>query len=125
MNLDEIDKKLNKISAKSKKLDEDYIKMIDNIALNDDTNSTYEYFPEKDKHYLMINNLYKKYISQYSKSYIEMSEYYYGEELPYDIYCREFKKDQPSTYLDSPKDVIELYKLFIYYGMLERFFKSS
>ena len=125
MNLDELDRKLNKISNESKKLDKDYIKMIDNIALNDNTNRSYEYFPEKDKEYLMINNLYKKYISQYSKSYIEMSEYYYGEDLPYEIYCREFKKDRPSTYLDSPEDVIELYKLFIYYGMLESFFKFS
>ena len=37
---------------------------------------------------------YKKYISQYSKVYIEMSEWYYGPELPYDVYIKEFRKEK-------------------------------
>lgn len=121
MDLDLLSQKLSSISDESKKLDKQYEKLVDKIGLEDDTKRVYESFP-KDNHYLMINNLYKKYISQYSKSYIELSEYYYGEELPYDIYCKEFQKEKEATYLDSPKDVIELYKLFIYYGMLEKFF---
>ena len=39
-----------------------------------------------------------------------MSDFYVGEELP-----REH-------YLQSKKDVIELYKLFVYYGMIEHCF---
>ena len=52
-----------------------------------------------------------------------MSEWYYGEELPYNVYCKEFRKDK-GTYLDSPEDVKELYKLFMYYGMLEYFLRK-
>ena len=50
-----------------------------------------------------------------------MSEFYYGPELPYDIYCKEFKKTnlRNPTYLDSPKDVKELYALFIFYSMFD------
>ena len=71
-----------------------------------------------------MNDKYKKWISQYSKEYIEMSEWYYGPELPYDIYCKEFKKknlrlfDLKGTYLESRKDIIELYKLFILYSKI-------
>ena len=65
-----------------------------------------------------MNKKYKQWISQYSKEYIEMSDWYYGEELPYDIYCRDFKIfDGKSTYLDSPKDINELYSLFIFFSM--------
>ena len=47
-----------------------------------------------------------------------MSDFYYGPELPYNIYCKEFKKSK-GTYLDSPEDIKELYSLFMFYGMLE------
>tara|TARA_B100000902_G_C27194533_1_gene855733 strand:- start:175 stop:552 length:378 start_codon:yes stop_codon:yes gene_type:complete len=122
MDLDALTKKLSSISEKKEKTDETYRMLVDKIAMSDDTNRAYEYFPEEDKHYLVINNMYKKYISQYSKEYIEMSEYYYGDELPYEVYCKEFKKDRKgATYLDTPKDVKELYGLFMFYGMLSQF----
>jgi len=79
-------------------------------------------------HYNMMNERYKNLISGYSEAYLEMSDFYYGEELPYDIYCKEFKKknlrlfDLKGTYLESKKDIIELYKLFIFYGFFEQFF---
>tara|TARA_B100000676_G_scaffold16154_1_gene14485 strand:- start:262 stop:558 length:297 start_codon:yes stop_codon:yes gene_type:complete len=92
MNIDELEKKLNKISCELEKLD----KYND---INDKELSEY------DKN----NKIYKNWISKYSKSYIEMSEFYVGEELP-----REH-------YLQSKKDVIELYKLFLYYGMMEHY----
>ena len=62
-----------------------------------------------------------KYISQYSQEYIEMSEYYYGRELPYDVYCREFKK---GTYLDSPQDIKELYSLFIFFMFFDMYTRT-
>ena len=67
-------------------------------------------------HYQIMNQKYKKYISQYSKSYIEMSDYYYGPELPYEVYCKEFHK---GTYLDYTKDVKDLYSLFLFFGFFQ------
>ena len=51
-----------------------------------------------------------------------MSEYYYGPDLPYDIYCREFKK---GTYLDSPEDIKELYALFMFYFLLDMYTRTG
>ena len=93
-------------------------KIIQNIADKDDTKQSYEYLPQEEREYRIINDAYKKYISQYSQEYIEMSDFYYGPELPYNIYCKEFKKSK-GTYLDSPEDIKELYSLFMFYGMLE------
>ena len=67
-------------------------KIIQNIADKDDTKQSYEYLPQEEREYRIINDAYKKYISQYSQEYIEMSDFYYGPELPYNIYCKEFKK---------------------------------
>ena len=83
---------------------------------------------DHDNHYNLMNEKYKQLISGYSKAYLEMSDFYYGEELPYDIYCKEFKKknlrlfDLKGTYLESKNDIIELYKLFIFYGFFEQCF---
>ena len=80
---------------------------------------------EEEINYFKVNNAYKNYINQYSKSYIELSEYYYGPELPYNIYIKEFRnKSKESTYLDTKEDVKELYKLFIFYGLLEYYLKT-
>ena len=68
--------------------------------------------------YFLKNEAYKKYISQYSKEYIEMSEWYYGPELPYDIYIKEFRKEK-ETYLDNKESIKELYSLFMFYGLLQ------
>lgn len=96
--LDALEKKLNSISEESRIIDEELKKKSE---LN---------------HYQLMNQKYKKYISQYSKSYIEMSEHYYGPELPYEVYCNEFHK---GTYLDSKKDVKELYSLFLFFGLFQ------
>ena len=102
MNIDKLKKKMNDIKFKSEKID-------------------------GDLHYGMMNERYKNLISGYSLAYLEMSDFYYGEELPYDVYCKEFKKknlrlfDLKGTYLESKKDLIELYKLFIFYGFFESY----
>jgi len=102
MNIDDLEKKMNDIKNKSEKMDDDL-------------------------HYDMMNERYKNLISGYSLAYLEMSDFYYGEELPYDVYCKEFKKknlrlfDLKGTYLESKKDLNELYKLFIFYGFLESY----
>jgi len=117
-NLDDLESKLSSISDTSKKEDKKMKKIIQNIADKDDTKQSYEYLPQEEREYRIINDAYKKYISQYSQEYIEMSDFYYGPELPYNIYCKEFKKSK-GTYLDSPEDIKELYSLFMFYGMLE------
>ena len=120
---DKLENKLLNISDDLKKCDENLKKTAENIFYKDETNTSQETLKVivgEDVGYIIANKKYKKWISSYSKEYIELSEWYYGEELPYNIYCKEFQKNK-GTYLDSPEDVKELYKLFFFYGMLELF----
>ena len=126
-NLDDLESRLNDASEGLKKCDEDLKKTTEKIYYNDKTNESVECLKDilgESSEYIIANKKYKEWIESYSKEYIEMSEWYYGEELPYSAYCKEFKKSE-GTYLDSPEDVKELYKLFMYYGMLEYFFKKN
>ena len=119
--IEEMDKKLNNIDTMLK--NDDSTKIINNILKNKNfekldeekkfyvKNEYYKKFSENEKEYQKNNDKYKEWISNYSKEYIEMSEYYVGEELP-----REH-------YLQSKKDIIELYKLFLFYGMMEPYLK--
>ena len=113
MNLDELEKKLNKISYESKSLDNDFKNLTKKISEKDDTKQSrqdyYDSLSESEREYQKNNDIYKDWIHSFSKEYIEMSDFYVGEELP-----REH-------YLQSKRDVIELYKLFIYYGMMEHY----
>ena len=88
---------------------------------------------KEEKEYYRVNKAYQKYISQYSQAYIEMSEHYYGPELPYDVYCREFTNKcnkcnnftTKGTYLDSPQEIKELYALFMFFGIFEMYTKTG
>jgi len=124
---DDLESKLNGASEDLKKCDKDLKQTVENIYYKDETNESVNTLKDilgEDSGYIIANKKYKEWIESYSKEYIEMSEWYYGEELPYSVYCKEFKKSE-GTYLDSPEDVKELYKLFMYYGMLEYFFKKN
>ena len=121
---DDLESKLECASEGLKKCDKDLKKCTENIYYKDETDESVESLKDilgEDAGYIIMNKKYKQWITSFSKEYIEMSEWYYGEELPYNVYCKEFKKSE-GTYLDSPEDVKELYKLFMYYGMLEYFF---
>ena len=124
---DELDRKLNKSSEILKEEEKSFKDLVINIANLDETKQSYDILynvlSEEEKEYHRVNEVYKKYISQYSQAYIEMSEYYYGPELPYDVYLREFKKET-GTYLDSPKDVKELYALFIFFMLFDMHTKT-
>ena len=125
-NLDDLESKLNSASKELKKCDENLKKCTENIYYKDETNESVNTLKDilgEESEYIIANKKYKKWINSYSKEYIEMSEWYYCEELPYSVYCKEFKKNE-GTSLDSPEDVKELYKLFMYYGMLEYFFRK-
>jgi len=118
MNLDELEKKLNdcnnalkndtSIQDISKHLLENDIDNIDEEKKENIKNTYYETYPKNEREYQIMNDKYKKWISQYSKAYIEMSEFYVGEELP---------RNHESTYLDSGKDIKDLYNLFGIYAM--------
>ena len=116
MDFDSLEKKLKGISKDLREEEISLKQLVQDIAKKDETKQSYDILysilTEDEKEYHNANEAYKKYISQYSQEYIEMSEYYYGQELPYDVYCREFKK---GTYLDSPQDIKELYSLFIFF----------
>jgi len=123
-NFDALESKLNDASDCLKKCDKDLKQTAENIYYKDETNESVNTLKDilgEDADYIIANKKYKEWINSYSKEYIEMSEWYCGEELPYSVYCKEFKKSE-GTYLDTPEDVKELYKLFMYYGILEYFF---
>jgi hypothetical protein len=126
--LNSIEKKLNKIEKDKKECNKSFKEILLNIADKDETNIShdllFEELSEDEKDYFLKNKAYKSYISQYSKAYIEMSEWYYGEELPYDVYIKEFKKDK-NTYLDDKKNVKELYSLFMFYGLLQYYLPNN
>ena len=112
-----------KLNATTKKLEEEEIllnKIQDDLIQKVKKNNEEEEFQK-------VNRAYQQYISQFSKEYIEMSDYYYGPTLPYEIYCKEFKKGyiENSTYLDNPNDVQELYKLFIFYMMVDFYTRNA
>ena len=124
--LDKLEGKLLNASKNLKKYDEELKKTTEKIYRNDKSNESIESLQSilgDDAGYIIANKKYKQWIHSYSKEYIEMSEWYYGEDLPYSVYCKEFRKDK-GTYLDSPEDVKELYKLFMYYGILEYFLRK-
>jgi len=101
-NFKSLDKLLNKIDHESKKIEEIYndnIKSVINKAneldkilnnkrekniINNIVNIklVYELYKKYEKLYEEDNKRYKEYINSYSKSYIEMSEYYLGEDIP-------------------------------------------
>tara|TARA_Y100000389_G_scaffold203285_1_gene251245 strand:+ start:3094 stop:3492 length:399 start_codon:yes stop_codon:yes gene_type:complete len=117
-----LEEKLNKIEKDINKSNKSFKDLIINIAEKDESKVShtllFEELNEDEKDYFLKNEAYKKYISQYSKEYIEMSELYYGPELPYDIYIKEFRKEK-ETYLDNKESIKELYSLFMFYGLLQ------
>jgi len=70
-------------------------------------NIYYSELPLHEKIYQQKNKEYKKLISNFSQAYLELSDFYVGPSLP-----REH-------YLQSKKDVGELYLLFAFYALAE------
>ena len=116
MNIDEMLNKLNNIENYLKKENENLIHITKNIAdITNDENIKQEYYellPEYEKIYQKKNDEYKKLISQFSKAYLEISDFYVGENLP-----RE-------TFLDSKKDIYELFTLFILSAIAEPYINA-
>jgi hypothetical protein len=72
----------------------------------------YSHLPPHEKLYQQKNDDYKELINQFSQSYLELSDFYVGSELP-----REH-------YLQSRKDVAELYLMFAFYAFAEPYINA-
>ena len=118
-NIQELQDKIKNISDDLQTADKTFKETIENISEQDTSKESYDILystmTDDEKGYHRVNEKYKEYISGFSKSYIEMSEFYYGPELPYEIYKKNFKKDV--SYLESKKGIEEMYGLFIFYMM--------
>ena len=123
MDLDSIRKRLEKTK---KYLDNDNInidiitrirnhnlfKNLDNKEINQINLEYYKNLPKHEQIYQKKNEEYKELISQFSQAYLELSDFYVGSELP------------RGTYLDSKKDIIELFCLFILFAIWEPYINA-
>jgi len=116
MNIDELCKRFDKISSTLKDENENLIeisKKLSNISQDHDARNTYYSLLNKyEKDYQKRNDEYKQLISTFSKAYLEISDFYVGDNLP-----RE-------TYLDSKKDICELFMLFILFALCEPYLNA-
>ena len=120
MNFQYLENKLNNIQKKLSN-DQSLKNISENIKNNQfsDTITEYEakqeyysYLPPHEKLYQQKNDDYKKLIQQFSLQYLELSDFYVGPELP-----REH-------YLQSKKDVAELYIMFAFYAFAEPYINA-
>lgn len=126
-----LSEKLDSIDSTLKQEKNSFKDLVKKISEKDETNQSketlYSLLDKDEKHYYLINEEYKELVSQYSFAYVEMSEWYCGPEIPIDIYNKIYKKSYSNkkmnygTYLDSKKDVKELYKLFAFMLLFESY----
>ena len=119
MDVDSLFTKLKNIEEKLKndKLDNICDNIINNKNIEDydkieSMNHKLSKLSTYEKIYQTKNIEYKKIISNYSQAYLELCDFYVGPELP-----RE-------TYLDSKKDIVELYTLFILGAIFEPYINA-
>lgn len=124
MDLNKLDDLLKNIEKESKDEDLKYKNMIHkmNSKINDsdiDKNEIidfkkeyYNTFSKYEEIYQKKNDEYKELISSFSKAYLEMSDFYVGENLP-----REH-------YLQSKTDIETLYFLFYFFAIGEPYLEA-
>ena len=119
MDLDKLEKSLNNCNDTLKDINYDYNELVKRLSKKDPRAKEYYYdtLDPLEREYMIYNDRYKDLISKYSLAYLEMSEWYVGEYLPYNIFLKEIKGIH--TYLDSKDDVKELYKLFAFMFFFE------
>lgn len=122
MNIEELENKLNNIDKNLKNDNQNII--INNIKKNENFNNlninqkieiNNEYYKNLSYHeklYQQQNEEYKNLISQFSNAYLEICDFYVGPELP------------RKTFLDSKKDVHELFSLFILGALFEPYINA-
>ena len=120
MDIDKLSLRLNKIQnilENDNAVQSIAEKIKDNHSLDPDDKikikkEYYQTLPKYELIYQKKNDDYKELISQFSKAYLELCEFYVGPELP-----RE-------TYLDSKKNMMELIILFIFFAMWEPYINA-
>ena len=114
--IDSITKTLKNIDKEKDKLNEELKQTITNICDKDITQQTkeikYSMYDGKEREYQIQNDKYKELISGFSDAYLSMSDFYVGPEL------------HRETYLDSKKDVCELFTLFIIAAISEPYINA-
>ncbi len=115
MDIDELINKMDKIKSY---IDNDTGLLEISKKLSDKTDDInmkicyYSQLSPHERYYQIENDKYKKLISQFSQAYLDICDFYVGDELP-----RE-------TYLDSKKDICELYLLFIFFAFAEPYINA-
>ena len=116
MNIEVLFKQFDNIEESLKKETDNLKDLSKRLAdlSNDETakNTYYSLLNKYEKDYQQRNDEYKRLISNYSNAYLEISDFYVGDNLP-----RE-------TYLDSKKDIYELFMLFILFALWEPYINS-
>ena len=117
MNLDELSEKLSKIQESLREETSSYNSFVKNLYENNPDNidlkqEYYHTLDEKEKLYQQKNKEYKELISGFSESYLEMSSFYVGSDLP---------RYEDQTFLDSKADINLLYFMFL----MSMFLKES
>ena len=120
MDINEISKKLDN-SSKILQDDNSFYEISKNIKDSEFVdehlkkkaeNDYYSQFSESEKIYQIKNDEYKKLISGFSQAYLDICDFYVGPELPIE------------TYLDSKKNIKELFSLFILGVLFEPYIDS-
>ena len=109
MDIDALSDKINKIQDSLKEETLSYNILVQNLYENNPDNidlkqEYYHTLDEKEKLYQQKNNEYKELISGFSESYLEMSSFYVGSELP---------RYEDQTFLDTKDDINTLYFMFV------------
>lgn len=118
MNLDSLEEKLNFVSKELKKnpireITENLLKKeLDSYERIEIENIHYSEESKHEKIYQQKNREYKQLISNFSKAYLELSDFYVGPELP-----REH-------YLQSKEDIKTLYMMFAFYALAEPYIEA-
>ena len=113
MDIHSLEKKLNQCTndlSNDSSLENIYKNLKDNKNIDPEIsfNSKIEYYnslSDQEKQYHILNDQYNDLISQFSKEYLELTDFYVGDNLPRD-----------TTYLDSQQDIQKLYFLFLMFG---------
>ena len=118
MDIDKLMKQMDRINQLQSTIKKDIplVEISKNIAIHSDDirmkEDYYSYLSPHERCYQRENEKYKQLISSFSQAYLDICDFYVGPELP-----RE-------TYLDSKKDVCELYFLFIFFAFAEPYINA-
>jgi hypothetical protein len=98
-NIDDLNKRLNKISENAHELNNELKNTVNHIAEIDTTNMTrelkYSMYNGFERLYQIENDKYHDLIDKYSQSYLDICDFYVGKDLPKD----DFKKNLFDIYL--------------------------